>query len=84
MPFENLREVVDPKGETIKRHAHNDAIKDPIDHLDIEEITAVIDNIEQAVKENPSLLKDEAAREKIERARKRLGELLQQNPETLH
>lgn len=84
MPFENLQGVVDPEGEAIKRHAMNEAIKDQIGHLDFEQITTVLDNIEVAIGENPDFLKDPSVREKIEKARQRLDDLLKQNQETLH
>lgn len=60
------------------------AIMNQISSLDLEEITGVIDHIEEALKLNPNLLKDQVAREKIEKANARLEELLEQNPGTIH
>ncbi len=66
------------------RHASNEVIKEKIEGLGLDDITTVIENIEEASKRNPNLLKDSDEREKLEKARMRLAKLLEENPETIH
>lgn len=66
------------------RHTNNEVIKEKIESLGLDDIMTVIENIEEASKRNPNLLKDSDEREKLEKARMRLAKLLEENPETIH
>lgn len=66
------------------RHTNNEVIKEKIEGLGLDDITTVIENIEEASKRNPNLLKDSDEREKLEKAQMRLAKLLEENPETIH
>lgn len=85
--FENLG-AISPEEKELLRQTHDKLIEDQIGVLNLENITEVLDHIEQMIEENPDLLKTPGARAKIEKVQKRLAELLRQehgqDTETLH
>lgn len=67
------------------RHTSNEVIKDKMERLNsIDSLSEIIEHIEDTIKHNPHLLDDNDEREKLEKAKTRLAELLEDNRTTLH
>lgn len=79
-PFEGSADL-----SSAMRHTSNEVIKDKVERLkDIDSLSNIIGNIEDAIENNPHLLDDKDEREKLETAKTRLAELLKESPETIH
>lgn len=83
--FEELGKISPKKAEAMKK-LHEQGIEEQISRADLEEIDRILENIAEAVLENPDLVKNPEARKKIDAASKRFKELIgtTDKNETIH